>query len=397
MGERLKGGSGMKIGEYETHPAADRFPLLEGEPFQDLLEDVKANGLLHAVVLCDGKILDGRNRMRACLEAGVEPRFTTYPGDNPFRYVWSTNGARRDLEKLQRTTIKLLLEDDAAGYDKLKQQAGKRRSEAAKKQHQVSNPRAGERSGPHQHDADQKPKNDHVSAEALGKELGVSSATVQRADHLIKHNRELAEKVARGEVKGMQAMREIKRSQLAGKVEALPEGKHRVIYADPPWKYGDERAGLDVSESAAAAQYPTMSVSELCALDVKSIAADDAVLFCWATFPLLTDALEVVKAWGFKYKTAIVWDKVRSNLGNYHNASAELLLICTRGSCTPETDKRPDQVQVVERKGRHSEKPEHFRELIDSVYPTGPRIELFRRGEAPNGWAVWGNEAEHAA
>jgi N6-adenosine-specific RNA methylase IME4 len=116
----------------------------------------------------------------------------------------------------------------------------------------------------------------------------------------------------------------------------------------------------------------------------------------WATFPLLPEALEVVKAWGFQYKTAIVWSKQRPNMGHYHTADAELLVIATRGSCTPDVDTRETQVQSIKRVGRHSEKPEAFRELIDRLYPHGRRIELFRRGSTPTGWDAWGNESDAA-
>ncbi len=170
------------------------------------------------------------------------------------------------------------------------------------------------------------------------------------------------------------------------------KGKFRVIYADPPWKYGDERIINGYTQTSARLQYPTMSVDDICDLDIGSLADESCVLFCWATFPLLPDAIRVVQAWGFTYKTAMVWDKQRPNMGNYHDASAELLIIATRGSALPSL--RPNQIQNIKRKGRHSEKPEHFRELIDSMYENGTRVELFRRGGAPVGWRVWGNESE---
>jgi N6-adenosine-specific RNA methylase IME4 len=147
----------------------------------------------------------------------------------------------------------------------------------------------------------------------------------------------------------------------------------------------------------AESHYPTMSTAELSLLDVRALAGDDTVLFCWATFPLLPDALEVIRAWGFKYKTAFVWDKGRPNFGNYHDASAELLIVATRGSGVPEIDERMRQIQTWPHPGEHSRKPEEARQMIDKLYPNGPRIELFRRGEAPAGWDVWGNEAADAA
>jgi N6-adenosine-specific RNA methylase IME4 len=139
-----------------------------------------------------------------------------------------------------------------------------------------------------------------------------------------------------------------------------------------------------------------MTVAELSALDVKKLAAPDSVLLCWATFPLLPDALEVVKAWGFKYKTAFVWEKNTSPFGHYHKANAELLLVCTRGACTPDIAQRESQVQRFKRTV-HSAKPEEWRALIDRLWPHGPRLELFRRGTAPENWDVWGAEVQEAA
>lgn len=118
---------------------------------------------------------------------------------------------------------------------------------------------------------------------------------------------------------------------------------------------------------------------------------DDAVLFLWVTSPLLEESFDVVKAWGFEYKTSMVWDKVAHNVGHYVSVRHEFLLICTKGSYTPEVKKLHDSVYEEERTG-HSKKPEYFRELIDEIYPNAKRIEMFAR-EQHDGWDVWGNEA----
>ena len=177
--------------------------------------------------------------------------------------------------------------------------------------------------------------------------------------------------------------------------QSLPPGKYRVIYADPPWTYGDSRAGLQ-GYTGADEHYPLMSISDLCALPIEDMAMDDAVLFLWVTAPLIYDAYAVINAWGFEYKAQFIWDKVKHNVGHYVSVRHELLLICTRGQCTPDSKKLHDSVVSIER-GKHSEKPEEFRDLIDGMYPHGPRIELFRRGDAPEGWEVFGNEANRAA
>lgn len=189
---------------------------------------------------------------------------------------------------------------------------------------------------------------------------------------------------------------EIRRAALGSRIEDINaiEKQYRIIYADPPWRYREENHGSvgEVHMSPLETHYPTLSISELCALPITQIAENNAVLFLWVTSPLLEEAFDVIRAWGFKYKTSMVWDKVRHNVGNYVSVRHELLLICTRGACTPDNRKLHDSVQVIERTG-HSQKPEEFRAIIDEIYPYGQRIELFRRGSAPDGWDVWGNEA----
>src|SRR3990172_4228094 len=167
------------------------------------------------------------------------------------------------------------------------------------------------------------------------------------------------------------------------------EGKYRVIYADPPWKYGDPMgiAGYKVS---AEMRYPVMSIEELCALPIIDLAEDNSVLFMWVTSPMLEECFKVINAWGFKYKTSFVWDKIKHNFGHYNSVRHEFLLLATRGSCTPDIKDLFDSVQVIER-NNHNEKPEAFRTIVDRLYPRGNRIELFAR-QLIKGWEQWGNE-----
>ena len=167
----------------------------------------------------------------------------------------------------------------------------------------------------------------------------------------------------------------------------LPTDKYRVIYADPPWNYGN--SGLD-DYGHAERHYPTMSIQELCEMEISDILDDNAVLFLWVTSPLLEDSFKIIKAWDFKYKTSFVWDKVKHNFGYYNSVRHEFLLIATKGSCIPDIKKLHDSVVSIERT-KHSEKPEYFRSLIDELYPHGKRIELFARNKSEN-WDDWGNE-----
>lgn len=173
--------------------------------------------------------------------------------------------------------------------------------------------------------------------------------------------------------------------------QAQLDGMYRVLYADCPWIYGDRQP----SGVGAQQHYPGMTVEELCKLPVAAHALPDSVLFMWATSPLLPQAFPVAEAWGFEYKTSIVWDKVKGIFGHYVRVHHEFLLIFTRGSCTPDAPTpQPDSVQVVRREDdmQHSEKPEDFRRLIMKLYTQGPYLELFARKRV-DGWTTFGNDA----
>ena len=177
----------------------------------------------------------------------------------------------------------------------------------------------------------------------------------------------------------------------------LPKGKYRVIYADPPWKYGNSGVITeDDNYGRAERHYPPMSISELCALDVKRLSANHSVLFLWSTSPLLEDSFQVINAWGFKYKSSFVWHKLRHNYAHYNSMRHEFLLIATRGSCLPDSKKLIPSV-VEEKRLEHSQKPERFREIIDEMYLPArghcDRIELFSRAKLPSHWKPWGNES----
>ena len=120
---------------YEYHEAANAFPLMDKGRYKDLLEDIKQHGLIEPITLCEGKILDGRNRYKACLEAGIKPKFREYNG-NPWNYVWSLNGQRRDLTADQRYLIWKFCHEHSEAFQeekrRIQEEANRKRSEAAK-------------------------------------------------------------------------------------------------------------------------------------------------------------------------------------------------------------------------------------------------------------------------
>jgi N6-adenosine-specific RNA methylase IME4 len=120
------------------------------------------------------------------------------------------------------------------------------------------------------------------------------------------------------------------------------------------------------------------------------------VLFLWAVNCLLPEALEVIDAWGFSYKSNLVWVKPSLGLGNWTRNRHELLLFATRGQISfPDPDERPDSVLEAAR-GRHSQKPDRFYTLIETAYPQLSKLELFARGNGRPGWHSWGNQATNS-
>lgn len=169
------------------------------------------------------------------------------------------------------------------------------------------------------------------------------------------------------------------------KVIPMPEGEFDIIYADPPWRYDFSKSDNRAIEN----QYPTMEVSEICKLKVP--AAENSVLFLWGTAPKLLEAVEVIKAWGFQYKTNAVWDKRRIGMGYYFRIQHEHLFIATKGTPgVPGEKARPDSI-FSQAKTEHSTKPNIVYEMIEAAYPDKKYLELFARTKR-NNWTAWGNQ-----
>jgi N6-adenosine-specific RNA methylase IME4 len=172
---------------------------------------------------------------------------------------------------------------------------------------------------------------------------------------------------------------------------AFPRRRFGVLYADCPWSFGTwSEAGMDRS---ADNHYPTVPTDVLCGIGPYIPATDDAVVFLWATSPMLTDAIRVMSAWGFDYKSCLCWRKSKVGTGYWFRNAHELLLIGTRGN-VPAPAMGTQWESVLESpSGRHSAKPDAVYEMIEAYFPTVPRIELYARGSARANWAVWGNQA----
>lgn len=183
----------------------------------------------------------------------------------------------------------------------------------------------------------------------------------------------------------------------------MKDKKYQIIYADPPWGHNDK---METHSFSQLNHYKTMTTREICNLPIKNITDKNCILFLWVVNPMLADALEVIKSWGFKYKTVgFCWNKISkhgkwiSNLGRWTMGNMEICLIATKGK--PKRIKKNIKQLVVSERKKHSEKPQEVRNRIVELMGELPRIELFARGDRQkdllgynryDGWDMWGNE-----
>ncbi len=175
--------------------------------------------------------------------------------------------------------------------------------------------------------------------------------------------------------------------------------KYQIIYADPPWSYRDKRNKHPRLCGGAAAHYNTMPIEDIKNLPIKKLADTNCILFLWATFPNLQEALDVIKAWGFKYKTlGSSWIKTNKNngkpffgIGYYTKSNCKVCLIGVKGK--PKVISNYVSSVIISPREKHSKKPDIVRKKIVELMGNIPRIELFAR-QKTEGWDVWGNEVE---
>ena len=337
----------MTPGAIPFHPLAEIFPLLEPEPFAALVEDIRAKGLHEPIVLHEGKILDGRNRYRACQETGVAPRFETYTGSDPLGYVVSLNLKRRHLDESQRAMVAAAIATLKRGDNQHSPIGETSQADAAARLN------VGKRSVERAADVREHGAPELVRAVEAGKvkvSVAADIATLSKAEQ-----RELLSNFDRGEL--LQAVKEIRaekaeerRAERIERLVAISKGNaplgleqtYPIILADPPWKY--EHPPMGATNRSIENHYPTMSLEEICQLPVSQLATQDAILFLWATSPKLTECMSVIERWGFTYRTCLVWVKDKIGTGSYVRNQHELLLIAKRGDDIPppkESDRPP--------------------------------------------------------
>jgi N6-adenosine-specific RNA methylase IME4 len=431
------------------HPLAGIFPLIEGVAFEELTADIAANGLKDPITLHQGMIVDGRNRYRACLSAGIElkyeilgvpieltgrviaaaleghpltqddqdwlPRALAHlpatfpvegvPGVDALAFVVSRNLHRRHLTDDQRRMVAARLVTAERGRPSENTAIGgiSRRDAAALMAADVAGVERARtvvgRGLPEVAHA--------VDAGALSVRAAAEIATLpaQMQRDVLSAIAESAETGAafRAVVKERRALQQLEKKErrierereLGGRLMAWPTKIYGVIYADPEWRFEpySRETGMD---RAADNHYPTSPTNDIVLRPVGSIAAKDSVLFLWGTAPMIKAALRVMEGWGYEYVTQIIWHKIRPGeqrgSGYWVTGEHEILLIGKRGNIPAPAPGTQWPSVIAAPVGEHSEKPEIFAELIEAYFPTLPKIELNARIARP-GWDRWGLEA----
>jgi N6-adenosine-specific RNA methylase IME4 len=385
----------MSEHRLEFHPLSQIFTLIEGAEFDDLVADIRAHGVHEPIWIYDGQIIDGRNRYRASAVAGVDCPMREYLGDNPAAFVVSLNLRRRHLNESQRGMVMARLATLPKGTNQHTEiSASSPTQDQASKILNVSVD-SGQfaRKVLHHGEPELIAAVDHGH---LAVSIAAKAASLPAADQ-----KAIAEKARAGDANAArthikQKARAEKERALAIKQMALPDKRYGVIVADPEWRFEpySRKTGMD---RAADNHYPTNSTDVIASRDVASISADDCVLFLWATAPMCRDAFMVMEAWGFAYKSQIVWAKDRAGTGYWFRNRHEVLLVGTRGNIPAPAPGTQWDSLIEAPVSKHSAKPERFLEMVESYFPTLAKIELNRRGPAHPGWDAWGNEIAEAA
>ncbi len=377
--------------DIEFHPVADLFPLMQGGEFDELVADIREHGLLEPIWLYEGRILDGRNRFRACQFVGFQPETRCYEGDDPVGFVVSLNLTRRHLSESQRAMAGANIANIRRGnvgknHEKSDRQiclseaadkmnVSERSIKTAKQVYSKGIPRLA----------------DKVESGAVKVSVAADVATLpDNQQEVIVNLGEKAILQAAKEIRSKKAKaRQEENERLRQKALSVPppEGQYRCIVMDPPWPM--QKIDRDVRpQQSAELDYPVMTLGQI--MDIKVPSADLCHLYLWTTQRFIWDCRSLLDNWGFQRIALMVWHKPGgfqpTGLPQYN---CEFVLIARKGGLTFDSTKDfPLCFQAPRRE--HSRKPDEFYDLVRRVSP-GPRLDMFSR-EAREGFEQFGNQ-----
>jgi len=398
------------ISELKSHPHLELVPPMSEEDYHNLLEDIKRNGILQPIdITYNNVILDGHHRVKAAKELGIkeiEVRIPELLYIDEDEYFISVALNRRHLTEGQKAVL-------ANNYSKILSEKLNKNKNSDRTRDE--NRRFLPFSETVSENGNEKEKND--VGRIASERWKVSEWKVRIAHEIEKTAPKVYEKLGSGDLQINEAkiiaqlpedkreivlekkletkkdirsiVREINNAERNQNVKPTPNGKFSIIYADPPWEY---EHSVSLSREIEN-HYPTMDLEKI--KETKVPADDNAILFLWTPAPMIEHGLEVMKAWGFSYRTGMVWVKDKIGMENYVGIKHEQLLIGTKGKGIgmPLPESKPESVIFAERT-EHSKKPDIFYEIIEKMYPKHSKIELFARSKR-EGWEAWGNETHY--
>lgn len=378
----------------ESHKYAELFPLIQNADFEEFKIDIAENGLREPIWLYEGKILDGRNRYRACLETNTELKTREYEGHDPIGFVLSLNLKRRHLDTAQRAMVASRLSNLGHGQKKADVEISTTQTEAANllnvSRESVVSARKVLDQGTHE-----------LIQKVDAGELAVSTA----AKIAELPEEEQVEIVARGEKEILRIAKEIKTQKAVEKKQAriadinnqievisksshdAPIGLFHVISIDPPWPYEEsDENSYDPYGRRAANPYPEMKLDQIAQLNIP--AADDCVLWLWTTHKFMKYSFSLIEKWGFEDKAILTWAKDRMGLGRWLRSKSEFCIMAVKGN--PVINLTNQTTVLTAPLREHSRKPDEFFSMVNDLC-VGRKLDFFSR-EKREGWDQFGND-----
>lgn len=375
----------------QNHEYADLFPLVTGTDFEELKADISGKGLLEPIWIYEGKILDGRNRYRACLETETKHKTQEYTGDDPLGFVISLNLKRRHLSESQRAMVAAKLANMPSGY----------RSDSPPENlpKVISQAQAAEMLNISDRSLRTAKKVEQNAVPTLIDKVQQGAISVSLAADLSELPKDRqTEIVAMSDKEILQAAKDIRTNKAEERKKQNEElrrntpkpeftGAYDVIVIDPPWDM--KKIERDVRPNQVDFDYPTMTEPELAELNLPF--SENSHVFMWTTHKFLPMGLRLFDAWGVRYVLTMVWHKNGGfqpiGLPQYN---CEFILYGKVGSPSF-IDTKSFNACFNAPRGAHSEKPEEFYELLRRV-TDGYRIDIFNRRSIA-GFDTWGNES----
>lgn len=369
--------------EYQIHSAAELFPSMSEEDFAQLKADIEQNGQKMPILVYRNRIVDGRERLRACRELGIEPEYKDVGKlDVPTQsYIVSQNLHRRHLNDSQRAMIAARLSNTKKGANQHTAEAVSQKQAAQACKVSVDSVQRAK--------AVLNCETPELAQVVSDGDLDVSTAALlakipkAALDRLVKQElkvmKEEAHKLRLEKAKEKRAD-SVKNIAKRTGVQSLKKsiGPFNVIYVDSPW---DEVDGSGL---------PVMPAYKLELQPVQQLSGDDAMLFMWVPHDRLGDGFKVLEAWGFRYRTHAVWNKGGMGAGPYFRVNHELLLFATRGE-VPMIPTTARAASVLDWPAKGKQRPQQVYDLIDGMFPELSKIELFpcAAAAARAGWYDW--------